>query len=152
MTTVSKWNYQEILELIDEVVKANFDIFAFARYCPSYSDHDACCSPLEYKWLLTECDKKFQEYKDSNTYFSYKDHLWTLYLYEQGRFNPQDYPDDEYVYDGCNCGNTHFTILSDGARYACRIMESKVGNALADDLYDLFIGPKMDEYCIYEKF
>lgn len=152
MTTVSKWNYKEIPDLVDEVVKANFDIFAFARYCPSFKDRDVCCTPQEYKWLLSECDKKFMQYKDSNTYFSYKDHLWTLYLYEQGRFNPNDYPDDDYVYDGCNCGNAHFTILSDGACYACRRMESKVGNALEDDLYDLFTGPKMDEYRIYEKF
>ena len=49
----------------------------------------------------------------------------------------QKYIDDEYVYDGCNCGNCHLTILSDGAVYACRRMESKVGNALTDDLYDL---------------
>ncbi len=152
MTTVSKWNYREIPALIDEVVKANFDIFAFARYCPSFEDRDICCSPEEYKWLLTECDAKFQQHKGSNTFFSLKDHLWTLYLYEQGRFHPEDYPDDDYVYEGCNCGNAHFTILSDGACYACRRMESKVGNALEDDLFDLFTGEKMDEYRIYERF
>ena len=55
---------------------------------------------------------------------------------------PKAYPEDEYVYEGCNCGNCHLTILSDGAVYACRRMESKVGNALTDDLYDLFTGPK----------
>ena len=152
MTTVSKWNYKEIPLLIDEVVKANFDIFAFARYCPSVKDRDVCCSPQEYKWLLGECDKKFIENKNSNTYFSKKDHLWTLYDYENGKFNPKDYPDDEIVYNGCNCGNAHFTILSDGACYACRRMESKVGNALTDDLFDLFTGEKMDEYRIYERF
>lgn len=36
--------------------------------------------------------------------------------------------------------------------YACRRMESKVGNALTDDLYDLFTGPKFDQYRVYEKF
>ena len=72
--------------------------------------------------------------------FNLKDHLWTLFLYEKGLFDPKSYPEDEYVYDGCNCGNCHLTILSDGAVYACRRMESKVGNALTDDLYDLFTG------------
>ncbi|MBR1624425.1 MAG: radical SAM/SPASM domain protein, ACGX system [Clostridia bacterium] len=152
MATVSKWNCREIPALIDEVVKARFDIFAFARYCPSYNDRNVCCSPQEYRRLLAECDKKFSFYKDSGTYFSLKDHLWTLYLYEQGRFDPNAYPNDDYVYDGCNCGNAHFTILSDGSCYACRRMESKVGNALTDDLYDLFTGKKMDEYRVYEKF
>ena len=73
-----------------------------------------------------------------------------FFQYEKGLFDPNDYPDDGYVYDGCNCGNCHFTILSDGAVYACRRMESKVGNALTDDLYDLFTGPKMDAYRVYE--
>ena len=152
MTTVSKWNVKEIPPLIDEVVKANADVFAFARYCPSAKDKDVCCTPQEYKNLLAECAKKFMEYKDSNTYFSKKDHLWTLYDYEQGHFNPDDYPNDEIVYGGCNCGNAHFTILSDGACYACRRMESKVGNALTDDLYDLFMGAEMDKYRVYENF
>ena len=31
-------------------------------------------------------------------------------------------------------------------------MESKVGNALTDDMYDLFTGPEMDQYREYEKF
>ena len=130
----------------------NVAIFAFARYCPNEDSIDTCCSPQEYKAMMTACWDKFQEHKDSNTYFSLKEHLWTLFQYEKGLFNPKDYPDDEYVYDGCNCGNCHQTILSDGAVYACRRMESKVGNALNDDLYDLFTGDKMDKYRQYEKF
>ena len=44
------------------------------------------------------------------------------------------------------------TILSDGAVYACRRMESKVGNALTEDLYDLFTSSKYDAFRQYEKF
>lgn len=152
MATVSKWNVAEMPELVDEVVKNKADIFAFARYCPSLMDRDTTCSPEEYRDMMDRCWKKFQQYEDSETYFNLKDHLWTLYRYEHGDFDPNDYPDDEYVYDGCNCGNSHLTILSDGAVYACRRMESKVGNALEDDLYDLFTGPKMDAYRVYENF
>jgi len=152
MTTVSRWNYKEVPALVDVVVENNVDIFAFARYCPDAGSKDTCCSPDEYHWMMSECWEKFQQYKDSSTTFNLKDHLWTLFKYEKGLFNPKDYPDDEYVYDGCNCGNCHFTILSDGAVYACRRMESKVGNALTDDLYNLFTGSKMDAYRVYEKF
>ena len=102
--------------------------------------------------MMEQCWLKFEQYKDSSTTFNLKDHLWTLFKYEKGLFNPEDYPDDEYVYDGCNCCNCHFTILSDGSVYACRRMKSKVGNALTDDLYDLFTGPPMDQYRQYEKF
>lgn len=152
MTTVSQWNYKEVPQIIDEVVMHKVDIFAFARYCPDADSKDTCCTPEQYRWMMTECWNKFQEYKDSDTYFSLKDHLWTLFKYERGLFNPKNYPDDEVVYGGCNCGNAHFTILSDGACYACRRMESKVGNALKDNLYDLFTGPEMDKYREYEKF
>lgn len=152
MTTVSRWNYKEIPELVDVVVENHVDIFAFARYCPDAESKDTCCSPEEYHWLMEQCWQKFEQYKDSETTFNLKDHLWTLFRYEKGLFDPKSYPDDGYVYDGCNCGNCHFTILSDGAVYACRRMESKVGNALTDDLYDLFTGEKMDAYRVYEKF
>lgn len=152
MTTVSRTNVTEIPELIDIVVENKADIFAFARYCPGKNDSDLCCSPLEYRSLMEKCWDKFELYKDSNTTFNLKDHLWTLFQYEKGLFHPEDYPEDEYVYDGCNCGNCHMTILSDGSVYACRRMESQVGNALTEDLYDLFTGPRYDAYRQYEKF
>ncbi|MCR5076736.1 MAG: radical SAM/SPASM domain protein, ACGX system [Prevotella sp.] len=152
MTTVSKWNCKEVPRIVDEVVRHKADIFAFARYCPDSDSKDVCCSPEEYRQMMSECWEKFQQYKDTDTYFSLKDHLWTLFQYEHGLFHPEDYPDDEVVYGGCNCGNAHFTILSDGACYACRRMESKVGNALHDNLFDLFTGPDMDKYREYEKF
>jgi radical SAM protein with 4Fe4S-binding SPASM domain len=129
MTTVSRWNYKEVPTLIDIVVANKVDI-----------------------WLMNACWEKFEQYKDCATTFNLKDHLWTLFKYEKGLFNPADYPDDDFVYDGCNCGNCHFTILSDGAVFACRRMESKVGNALTDDLYELFTGSKMDAYRTYENF
>lgn len=152
MATVSKWNYREMPELIDVVVKHKADVFAFARYCPDADSKDACCSPEAYKWMLEQCWERFERYKGGPTWFNLKDHLWTLFKYEKGLFNPADYPGDDTVYDGCNCGNCHLTILSDGAVYACRRMESKVGNALRDDLYDLFVGEKMDAYRKYEEF
>ena len=80
------------------------------------------------------------------------DHLWTLFLYEKGLFPIDETLDPDTIYDGCNCGNCHMTILSDGAVYACRRMESKVGNALTDDLYDLFTGPAYEAYRQYDQF
>ena len=152
MATVSRWNCREIPDLIDVVVKHRADVFAFARYCPDADSRDTCCSPEEYRDMMEKCWAKFLQYENCHTYFNLKDHLWTLFKYEHGLFDPAAYPDDETVYGGCNCGNCHFTILSDGAVYACRRMESKVGNALSDDLYDLFTGPKMDAYRQYESF
>lgn len=152
MATVSKWNCGEIPRLIDVVVEHKADVFAFARYCPDTASRDTCCTPEEYRLLLEQCWERFERYRNGPTYFNLKDHLWTLFKYERGLFNPADYPDKDTVYDGCNCGNCHLTILSDGAVYACRRMKSKVGNALEDDLYDLFTGAEMDRYRMYENF
>lgn len=154
MTTVSRWNVQDIPALVDEVVAHQADIFAFARYCPSKEDRDVCCSPEEYRSMMELCWEKFQKYESEGceTTFNLKDHLWTLFQYEKGLFDPARYPDDDIVYEGCNCGNCHLTILSDGAVYACRRMESKAGSALTDDLYDLFTGPAFDRYRVYENF
>lgn len=152
MATVSNLNYQEIPELVDIAVENKADIFAFARYCPSENDTSSCCSAEEYHAMLEKCWQKFEQHRGCGTTFNLKDHLWTLFRYEKGLFKIDENLDMETVYDGCNCGNCHLTILSDGAVYACRRMESKVGNALTDDLYDLFTGAEYDKYRIYENF
>lgn len=35
---------------------------------------------------------------------------------------------------GCHCGSSHFTILPNGYLYACRRMESKVGNIFEKEI------------------
>ncbi len=154
MATVSKWNVEEIPDLVDVAVERKADIFAFARYCPSMEDRDATCLPQEYKAMMERCWEKYQKYEAAGceTHFNLKDHLWTLFLYEKGLFKIDESLDSETIYGGCNCGNCHMTILSDGAVYACRRMESKVGSAYTDDLYDLFTGPAYEQYRQYDKF
>ena len=40
MTTVSGTNIKEIPDIIDTVVEAKADVFAFARYCPTSEEKD----------------------------------------------------------------------------------------------------------------
>ncbi len=152
MTTVSNTNIREIPRIIDLVVENHADVFAFARYCPTSFEKSTHITPLEYKALLGVCWEKFEEYKDSDTIFNLKDHLWTLFLYEKGLFTIPEGLDDDMIYDGCNCGNCHLTILSNGDIYACRRFESKVGNVFKDRLYDVFLGREIDRYRIHKNF
>lgn len=152
MTTVSGTNIDEIPDIVDLVVEHNVDIFAFARYCPTSLDKSTHIEPLEYRDFLDSMWHKFKEYKNSETYFNLKDHLWTLYLYEKGLFKIDDHLDDETIYDGCNCANCHMTICPDGDVMACRRFESPIGNAFNETLYDLFAGHRIDKYRDYEKF
>lgn len=152
MTTVSKTNIAEIPKIIDLVVENEVDIFAFSRYCPTSKEKNINIKPLEYRKLLDKCYKKFQEYKDSKTYFNMKDHLWKLYQYEEGLFKIDKNLDESLIYDGCHCGESHFTILPNGDLYACRRMESKVGNIFRKEIYDVWTSSEMDEYRKYNDF
>ncbi|MBQ2636794.1 MAG: radical SAM/SPASM domain protein, ACGX system [Methanobrevibacter sp.] len=150
MTTVSKLNINQIPWIVDEVVRNKVDLFSFARYCPS-TPQDRI-TPLEYRNLLEKLWEKFNQYNDSNTIFSLKDHLWTLFLFENGLFEvPQNLKED-VIYDGCSCGIDHLTILPNADVYACRRMESKVGNALSQNLIDIFKSSELGKFRQYEKF
>ena len=93
MTTVSASNRMEVPGILDAVVAAHADVFAFARYVPTGGEVDAAMTPRQYRELLEVCDKKFRAYEavGCDTWFSRKDHLWTLYEYETGAFRiPKD--------------------------------------------------------------
>ena len=159
MTTVSGTNIDEIPYVIDSVVDAGVDVYAFARYVPTSNakgneKSDWYISPERYHTFLATVDKKYKAYEEKGckTYFNRKDHLWTLFQYERGEFKiPADSKDD-VIYGGCNCGNCHFTISSNGDLMACRrIRNSKVGNILKDKIEDVWLN-QMEEYRDYERF
>ena len=152
MTTVSKTNMAELTGIIDTVVEHEVGLFSFARYCPTSLEKTNQMSAQEYQQLLGDIWEKYEEYKDSKTFFTLKDHLWTLFLYEKGLFKIPSNLKDDVIYDGCNCGNNHLTILPNGDVFACRRMDSKVGNALNESIFDIFTGSKMDEYRKFEEF
>ena len=154
MTTVSGKNIDEVPAIIDAVVAAKADVYAFARYCPTSEEKDTNIEPLRYRELLAVCDEKFKAYEATGctTYFDRKDHLWTLYDYEKGTFKIPDDAEDDMIYGGCNCGNGHLTILPTGAVFACRrVMNSRVGNVFLDRLADLWVS-EMEAYRDYERF
>ena len=154
MTTVSKANLREVPGIIDAAVAAGADIFAFSRYVPSGGELDAGMTPGEYRALLSVCDRKFREYEQSGcrTYFNKKDHLWTLYEYESGVFRIPDRTCGGMICGGCNCGNSHLTILPTGEVYACRrVAESCVGNVFEDRLADIWVS-EMEAYREFERF
>ena len=140
--------------IIDAVAEAGVNVFAFSRYVPSGGDLDAGMTPQEYRELLAVCDRKYKEYKAAGckTYFNRKDHLWTLYEYENGEFKIPGDVKPGMIYGGCNCGNCHITILPSGNIFACRrVSESKVGNIFEDRLADVWV-TSMESYREYDKF
>ncbi|WP_173444010.1 radical SAM/SPASM domain protein, ACGX system [Selenomonas ruminantium] len=154
MTTVSGKNIDEVPAIIDAVVAAGAKVYAFARYCPNSEEKENSISPKRYQKLLEDCDKIFQNYEAAgcDTYFNRKDHLWTLYDYELGRFQIPEDAEPEMIYGGCNCGNGHLTILPTGDVYACRrVQNSRVGNIFEKRLADLWTN-EFEAYRDYDKF
>ena len=154
MSTVSKMNMNEILDIIDEVVKAKVKVFAFSRYVPTGGEVDTGMTAQEYRKLLEVCDAKYKQYEAAGceTYFNKKDHLWTLYEYETGQFRLPYNAKNGMIYGGCNCGNCHITISSNGDIMACRrVTDSKVANVFEDRLADVWVC-QMEKYRDYDKF
>ncbi len=153
MTTVSKKNISEVPQIIDAVAGLA-DIFAFARYCPTSSEKSVGISPLEYRNFLKVCHKKFSDYEAAGceTYFNRKDHLWTLFEFEEKIFKIPDDAEKNIIYGGCNCGNSHLTILPNGNVLACRrVADSKVGNVFEDKLADIWLD-EMEKFRDFDKF
>ncbi|MBQ2664859.1 MAG: radical SAM/SPASM domain protein, ACGX system [Clostridia bacterium] len=156
MSTVSSANIDDFPLLIDLVAEKNVDVFAFGRYCPTsgQKSEEYHIEPRRYRDFLDMCYNKFQYHKSNGcrTTFQYKDHLWTLYLYEKGLFKIPENHNPDMIYDGCHCGIGHMTILPTGDVYACRRMESKIGNVFETPMYDLFVGADLEEYRQFDKF
>lgn len=156
MSTVSSANIGDFPKLIDLCAEKNVDVFAFGRYCPTsgQKSEEYHIPPQQYRKFMDMCHKKFEEHKKNGctTTFQLKDHLWTLYLYENGLFKLPENSSHEMIYDGCHCGIGHMTIIPTGDVYACRRMESKIGNVFETSLYDLFNSAELDEYRQWDKF
>ena len=151
MSTVSGTNKDEMLEIIETVVAKGADSFSFARYCPTSQEKSTHLAPWEYRELLNKIWKKFEEHKDSGTAFGLKDHLWKLYLYEEGLLSIPDEVENK-IYDGCHCGQSHITILPTGDVMACRRFANNVGNIFQEHLIDIWRGEKMSVYRDIPKF
>lgn len=153
MTTVSSLNIGEMPGIVEAVVAAGADVYAFARYCPVRMGETNGITPLAYRDLLYRMGKMFRSLMDAGckTWFAKKDHLWTLYDYENGRFTSPETA-EKVISGGCSCGIAHLTILPNGDVCACRrVPDSVVGNVLHQELGEIW-GGVMNQYRQLEQF
>ena len=156
MSTVSSMNDAELPDMISLAARIGADVFAFGRYCPTKGQRleEFHMEPLEYRALLLACQKRIDELTAAGctTTFQKKDHLWTLLEWEQGRFTIPEGAACGKIYDGCHCGIAHMTALPTGDVYACRRMESRIGNVREKIMFDLFTGQNMEAHREFSKF
>lgn len=118
--------------------------YSFARYCPTHGDTDDIFTPQEYRKFLSVIWEVYSHYVDSKTNFILKDHLWTLFLMEEGLFKPES--TDGIIVSGCGLGISHLSVLADGTVFACRRFNSPVGRVPEQSFYEIFTSKIMNEY------
>ena len=150
VAAVSSANAGEVPDLIDLVAELGVDVYAFGRYCPTSGQRadEFHMGPLAYRELLLACQSRIeaQRTRGAKTYFHRKDHLWRLLEWEEGTFFPLAGTDPHAFHGGCHCGRGHLTILPTGMVYACRRMESPVGDVAKETLADVYFGRRMEDY------
>ena len=139
MMTVSAINYKELSDVMEAVVAHGADSFTFGRYVPTSREKENGISPEEYRKLLDTYFKKRRALMEEGcfTNFKMKDHLFTLYAYEEGLITLPEYTyvPGECMPSGCNSSKQTLTILPDGSVMACRRTEGSVlGNIFIDGL------------------
>jgi len=144
MTTVSRRNLKEIPNVIDLVVKEKVDFFGFKRFVPIGTGNaikkEALISPDEFKWLLSEANKRYKKYKDCVTFFGEGEPLWKLFQFEEGLFSPsKEMEEKDLIWGGCGIGICALTILEDGTVLACRRLPIPVGKVPEQKIKDIFI-------------
>ena len=144
MATVSLLNYLEIPALTEICVEHKVGNFAFSRYCPTHNDTQYNMSPVLYREFLSEMWKTYSKLITKGTNFSLKDHLWTAFLYEEGLYKLCE--EKNIVFDGCNCGIKHMTLLPNGTVYACRRFDSLVGIIGKQTFKEIFLSTEMNNY------
>jgi len=153
MFTLSKVNAKELIPVIHKI-HGLIDIFGFARIVPEGNAKELkkqMLTPIEYKKLLLKVQKVYEKLDGkTKTKYSRKDHLFKLLEWEQGKrkINLKT----KIVEDGCGAGITHLAILADGTILVCRRMPIILGNALKDNIADVFLNStKLNEIRKIEK-
>lgn len=152
MFTLSKLNSGDLPEVMRLVDKLGVNAFAFARLStnPVISTKispQEIFAPLEYREFLLKIQSLIEELKanGSKTHFTLKDHLWTLLLYEQGKYK-LGLNNAGKVVTGCHMGERDLAVLADGTVYACRRFHSPVGKMPQQSVLEVFTSDAMDCY------
>jgi len=144
MFTLSRTNADELLKVIDLVVKNGVDRFSFNRLVPIGNGRElrkAVLRPKEYREILIKVLKKFKklEARGVATKFRRKDALWSLLYYELGLLKMDKRVAPDVICGGCSMGNLQLAVLADGTVYPCRRILMPIGKLPQNKIGDLLL-------------
>lgn len=159
MFTLSKKNAKDIMKVMSLANDSSVDVFTFARLTMNLTDgeyfsrEEVDIHPFDYRELLLKIQQHARglRLRGSKTFFSKKDHLWKLLLFEQNKLNLKPNPRNQVV-SGCHIGRSNLTVLADGTVFACRRFFSPIGKVPDQSVLEIFTSRELDFYRQIEKF
>lgn len=133
MTTISRFNYQDIPAVIEVLDNEGVDTFAMERLIPEGNGESLSDQLLSSKELqqLYEQVYEIALRKKTPRILMYRP-LFNLVV-----------RDDESVGALCSVGNNALTIMPDGTVYPCRRLPIPIGNILTDGLFSIWYDSKV---------
>lgn len=128
MTTLSKFNYADIIPIVELLDSEGVDTFAIERLIPEGRGEqlrEQLLSPNELKDLYERLYNVAQHVQRTRI---------LLYRPLFGLVAP----DDPTVGALCSVGNNALTIMPDGTVYPCRRLPIPIGNVLTDGLFSIW--------------
>lgn len=146
MFTVSNYNKDDLIPVINLVAKEKVTVFDFARLVPignATQLRELLLTPKEYRTLLIQVLKEYLKLKEKgcSTFFWRKDNLWKL-LYQELGLLPSNGKQKKIIVTGCNVGISSLTILADGTIYPCRRLPIKIGKVTEQSMREIFINSR----------
>jgi radical SAM protein with 4Fe4S-binding SPASM domain len=142
MFTLSKFNVDDLISVINMVAHEKISKFAFARVSSmgEAKKINESIKSHEYRALLFSVYKEIKKLKGlgAKTRFVYKDPLWNPLRHELGQYKLRGNGYPKRIYDGCQAGRTFLVLLADGTIYACRRFQSPIGHMKRENLYNVF--------------
>lgn len=141
LSTVTRQNKEDIPKLAELLLRNNLVFhYDFSRVVPTgEADKELMMEPQEYREFLQKMNETYIKLADEGVavHRGMKDPLWYLLFKELGYHLPEKNGDQ--IVSGCGVGSYGLCIDVDGTAYSCRRVETAMGNANEQTLYDLFI-------------
>ncbi len=163
MSTLSKKNAEDVINLYKLLCEKGAPFFAYSRLVPNCSEKsanyfDEHFTGREYRDFLEKMFNVILKMREQGytTQFVYKDHLWKPFLAEKGIWNfDERYGNDRntmLIYDGCHINQDSLCIGTNGNVYACMKTESYLGNIREQSFEEIYTCSRAEYFRNYEKY
>lgn len=135
MLTLTDDNVDEVIPILENCVQKGVSMFAFSRVVRGMQNKNICKNDFLTQNYQEILNKIFYYLVENDIdIFSFKDSLWSLFLYERGMFNINS--SDEIL--GCGAGFYTLCLMPNGNIQPCSRLPIIIGNIENDTLLSIW--------------